>query len=86
MMGIDDGSDMLDVWAVADSIATVAQAVCPSGVWELRYCGGGTFVLEMNAHLGNEQGCAACAQFYQQADYEGEGEHGSRFAITAQLD
>ena len=44
------------------------------------------YVLELNAHLGNEQGCAACAQFYQQADYEGEGEHGSRFAITAQLD
>lgn len=29
MIEIDDGSDMLDVWAVADSIATVAQAVCP---------------------------------------------------------
>ena len=82
MIDIGDNSDMLDVWAVADSITTVAQAVCPSGVWELRYCGSGTFVLELNEHLGDELGCEACSQFYQQADYEGEGEHGSRFAIT----
>lgn len=74
--------DIEDVWQTEDSIRSVAEAVTGLAVWELSFsrqtqC----FYLELDGHLTEEQAINLCMQFYISADYEGEGSHGSRFAL-----
>jgi len=75
----------IDVWSAMDGIRTVVDAVCGDAVHSLRWNDAAAcFELELNRHLSPEAAEALAAQFYLQASYEGDGEHGSLFTLWQQ--
>ena len=76
---MQDWQDYSELWAQKDSITTVVEANGYS-VWDIRLSSGVLYV-ELCQHLTDDQTSDLCCQFPLIADYEGEGTHGSTFAL-----
>lgn len=69
-------------WQIEDEITAAVNAVGKT-VWDLHYdTYADVFRLELEEHLSEDIIDNLCAQMALQADYEGEGDHGSRFTLT----
>lgn len=70
-----------DVWRLQDEITAAVNALGYT-VWELSYNQqSGTFRLELNEHVQEEQVSTFCYQMPLTSDYEGEGSHGSLYTL-----
>lgn len=70
-----------DVWRLQDEITAAVNALGYT-VWELSYNQqSGTFRLELNEHVEDDQTSTICYQMPLTADYEGEGSHGSLYTL-----
>ncbi|MCI1741725.1 MAG: hypothetical protein LKI18_05035 [Prevotella sp.] len=73
-----------EIWTLEDAITTVVNATGKE-IWDLRFNHkSGIIRLELCEHLEENEQAILIAQLTQNADYEGEGNHGSIFNIYLQ--
>ena len=70
----------MEVWQMEDAITTVVDAN-GFAVWRLHFADG-CFDLELTEHLTDDAASMLAGQFPIAADYCGEGNHGSVFALS----
>ncbi|MCQ2290760.1 MAG: NAD-dependent protein deacylase [Muribaculaceae bacterium] len=75
----DAAAGLYDGWQMKDAIMTVVEANHYS-VWDIRQTPDG-FRLELNETLSEDTASLLCGQFPLSADYNGEGSHGTIFAL-----
>lgn len=70
-----------DIWPLADAITAAVDAM-GLAVWDLRYDkASSVFHLELTTHLPDDRIGEICSQMPINADYDGEGRHGSLFRL-----
>ena len=74
--------DFDEIWRYQDEVRTQVNACLGDCVWDINYNLARHCVeLELDRHLDDEKLERMTSQFTLTADYEGEGEHGSMFAL-----
>ena len=74
--------DFDEIWRYQDEVRTQVNAYLGDCVWDINYNLARHCVeLELDRHLDDEKLERMTSQFTLTADYEGEGEHGSLFAL-----
>ena len=70
------------IWRFQDEVRTAVDACLDDCIWNLNYNLGRLCIeLELERHLDDEELALLSSQFPLPADYDGEGTHGSMFAI-----
>jgi len=75
-------TDYETIWRIQDEIRTVVNAVLGECIWNLSYNERRRAVeLELTMQLDEETVSELCSQFPTLADYDGEGNHGTRMVF-----
>ncbi len=82
MMEMNNTTDWDSIWRTQDEIRTVINAVLGECIFNLGYNDKRMAIeLELAVHLEEEQLSDLCSQFYVNADYDGEGNHGTKLVF-----
>ena len=75
-------TDYDSIWRTQDEIRTVINAVLGERIWNLGYSGIRMAIeLGLTVYLEEDQLGDLCSQFSTSADYDGEGNHGTRLVF-----
>ena len=78
----DNMTDWDTIWHKQDEIRTAVNAVLGESIWDISYVSSRQAIeMELTVHLDEEAASHLCCQLPLPADYDGEGDRGTKFIL-----